>query len=67
MTREAQTGRSLFDVLVEAGIVRQGDQVRRVIIDIPHNDAVKLYVERLADERVFDVVQSLAGLEIRER
>lgn len=51
-------GRSqqVFDALLEAGIIHEGDYVRRVIIDIDVTQAVTLYVERYADTRVLDIL-----------
>jgi len=60
-------GRSqeLFDALKQAGIIRDGDWVRRVVIDIHVERAVVVHVERYGDERLLDVVQMLGGVEIR--
>ena len=60
-------GRSqkMFDALTEAGIIRKGDYVRRVVIDIHVERAVVVYVERIGDERLLDVVRQLDGVEIR--
>ena len=60
-------GRSqeMFDALKEAGIIRDGDYVRRVVIDIHVERAVVVHVERYGDERLLDVVQMLDGIEIR--
>lgn len=50
-------GRSqkLYDALKAAGIIHEGDYVRRVVIDICAEKAVQIYVERFADERLLDV------------
>lgn len=59
-------GRSqlVLDALKEAGIVRDGDNVRRVIIDIQADCAVIVHVERIGDERLLNVVRTLEGIEI---
>lgn len=51
-------GRSqqVFDALREAGIIHEGDYVRRVIIDIDVMQAVRIYVERYADTRVLEIL-----------
>jgi len=60
-------GRSqkVLDALKEAGIVRDGDYVRRVVIDISAGCAVVVHVERYGDERLLDLVRTLDGTEIR--
>ena len=60
-------GRSqeLLDALKEAGIVRDGDNVHRVIIDISANCPVVVHVERYGDERLLNLVRTLDGIEIR--
>jgi hypothetical protein len=60
-------GRSqeVFDALKQAGIVRDGDYVRRVVIDIHVERPVVVHVERYGDERLLDVVRMLDGVEIR--
>jgi hypothetical protein len=60
-------GRSqeMFDALKQAGIIRDGDYVRRVVIDINVDSAVIVHVERYGDERLLNVVQMLDGVEIR--
>lgn len=64
-------GRSqeMFDALKQAGIIRDGDWVRRVIIDIDVDCAVIVYVERYGDTRLLDVVRTLDGtkIELREQ
>ena len=60
-------GRSqkVFDALTDAGIIRENDYVRRVIIDINVSAAVVIHVERYGDERLLDVIRTLDGAEIR--
>ena len=57
----------LLDALKAAGIVRGGDYVRRVIIDINVDLEVVVYVERYGDTRLLDLVRTLGGTEIREQ
>ncbi len=59
--------RKMLAALTEAGIIRDGDHVRRVIIDINVELAVVVYVERYGDERLLDLVRTLDGAEIREQ
>lgn len=49
-------GRSqkLYDALRTAGIIHEGDYVRRIVIDICAEKAVQIYVERFADDRLLD-------------
>jgi hypothetical protein len=62
-------GRSeeLWDALRDSGIVRDGDYVRRVIIDIDVRSAVTIYIERYADTRALEVLPVIGdgGAEIR--
>ena len=51
-------GRSqeIYDALQAAGIIREDDHVRRVIIDIDAGSAVLIYIERFADTRVLEIL-----------
>jgi hypothetical protein len=60
-------GRKMLAVLTEAGIIRDGDYVRRVIIDIAVDNAVIVHVERYGDTRLLNLVRTLDGIEIREQ
>jgi hypothetical protein len=55
----------VLDALKEAGIVRDGDYVRRVVIDINTDCGVVVHVERYGDERLLDLIRTLDGIEIR--
>lgn len=55
----------IWDMLRAAGIVREGDYVRRVIIDINVTDAVVVHIERYGDERLLELFRGLGGAEIR--
>lgn len=59
-------GRALLKALTDAGIIRTGDFVRRVVIDAPCDGAVLVHVERIGDSRLLDVVPTLGGVEVRE-
>jgi hypothetical protein len=62
-------GREFLEALAEAGVIRNEDHVRRVIIDAAVDTAVVIYVERYGDDRLLSVaLASLAekgGLVIR--
>ena len=62
-------GRSqeVYDALVSSGIIREGDHVRRVIIDIDITKAVTCYIERYPDSRMLELLPALGngGVEIR--
>lgn len=60
------TAKRFLDALYEAGYLRPGDYVRRVVIDAPFDGAVVVHVERVADERVLDVASLLSGVQVRE-
>jgi hypothetical protein len=60
-------GRSqeVYDALRNAGIIHEGDHVRRVIIDIDVETAVVCYIERYPDSRMLDLLPVLGSAEIR--
>jgi hypothetical protein len=61
------TARAFHKALVEAGVFREDEAIRRVVIDAqaePHG-AVVMYVERWGDTRLLDVATTLDGVEIR--
>jgi hypothetical protein len=60
------TARGLHQALIDAGIIRRGEHVRRIVIDAEVDKAVTMHVERWADERLLDVVPILDGVQIRE-
>ena len=60
-------GRKMLAVLTEAGIIRDGDYVYRVVIDITIDKAVIMYVERYGDTRLLDLTHALDGAEIEIR
>lgn len=68
---EQITTREWWDWLLETGLVKNGELVRRVIIDIPLNDLVTVYVERIGYGDVDPRAPSkltptmIAGMEVR--
>ena len=66
MARTAKpiTSEQLFGALTRAGIVGPDERVRRVVIDARFGSVPVVYVERLGDERLLSVVQTLGGVEI---
>lgn len=58
-------GRKFLEALGDAGIIRVGDYVRRVVIDASIDNALTLYVERIGDDRLLQVATSLDGIEIK--
>lgn len=59
--------KDFFAALVRAGIFHedQGNTTYRVVIDAKAGHAVKIYVERAADERLLSVVMGLDGVEVK--
>lgn len=55
-----------YRALIDADVIRDGESIRRIVIDIQAMQAVVMYVERWGDERLLDVVPTLDGVEIRE-
>ncbi len=60
-------GRKFLEALRDAGIIRQGDFVSRVVIDAHIDRVVCFYVERFGDSRLLNVVTTLDGVEIGDR
>jgi hypothetical protein len=56
--------KTLYKALVQAGVVRDDDQVTRVVIDAKMDHVVRIHVERLGDVRLLDVIPMLSGIEI---
>jgi hypothetical protein len=59
------TTEKFWRALVDAGVFREDEKVRRIVIDAQAGDAVVMYVERWGDERLLDVALTLDGIEIR--
>lgn len=57
-------GRKFLEALGDAGIIRAGDYVRRVVIDASVDNAVIVYAERIGDDRLLNVALGLTGIEI---
>jgi hypothetical protein len=55
----------IYDALRDAGIIREDDCVRRVVIDINVTHAIVIHVERYGDERLLNVIRGLDGAVIR--
>jgi len=56
----------VFKALVAAGIVAEGDRVSRVVIDLQVGNAPVLHIRRFGDSRLLEVVETLAGVEVRD-
>jgi hypothetical protein len=60
------TGKTLIAALVNAGVVREGERIGRVVIDAQVDHAVVLYIERFVEHSILDVALTLDGVRIRE-
>lgn len=60
------SGADFISKLKDAGIIRAGEKVRRVIIDADDQGLTILYLERIGDERLLEVIQE-PGLDIAMR
>lgn len=58
--------RQFHEALVRAGVIRADEFIHRIVIDAKAGHAVVIHVERVGDDRLLDVVQTLDGIEIRE-
>jgi hypothetical protein len=57
-------GDDFFKALLAADVFRDGEGVRRVVIDAQAGHALIIYVERFGDERILSVVPTLEGVEV---
>jgi hypothetical protein len=56
---------ALWPVLMKAGLFREDDSVRRIVIDAQAGEPIVMYVEHWGDERLLDVATTLQGIEVR--
>lgn len=55
---------ALHKALVEAGVVRDGERIRRIVIDALADHAVVMHIERWGDDRLLKVLPTLEGVEV---
>jgi hypothetical protein len=60
------TGRAFAKALEEAGVISDLNSITRVIIDIQPGDAVRVYVERVGDNRLLDAISGPLGMMLAE-
>lgn len=58
------TSREFGQALATAGIVRDIENVRRIVIDAEAGELLRLYVEYFGDERWLNVALALDGVEV---
>lgn len=56
---------AFHDALVASGVVREGERIRRIVIDAEADSAVLIHVERYGDKRLLDVVRTLDGINVQ--
>ena len=56
--------KKMLEALTRAGILRDGEYVRRVVIDIEVGSAVVVHVERFGDERLLELTKDFEGVHI---
>jgi hypothetical protein len=59
--------KEFIDALIASTIIAKEDLVTRVIIDVQVDRVVTLYVERIGDERLYDLLPAISKVEIREQ
>ncbi len=57
---------ALWRALVAAGVFREDEVIRRIVIDAQADEPVVMHVERYGDERLLKVAQTLEGIEISQ-
>jgi hypothetical protein len=60
------TTAAFWRALVDAGVFREDETIRRVVIDAQAGEPVVMYVERWGDERLLQVATTLEGIEISQ-
>jgi hypothetical protein len=58
--------RQFYQALQDAGIIEEGDPVRRVVIDVQPTSAV-VYIEKYTDDRWLTVIPMIAGMQVVTR
>lgn len=66
MTPRPLSADVFHDALVAAGVIRGGEDITRIVIDVKVGELVVIHVERFGDTRLLDVVRTLDGVEVRE-
>lgn len=59
-------GRNARDLLVKAGLLSEEDRAERVVIDINTKDVVRVWVQKIADERLLAVLDPITRLGVEE-
>jgi len=59
------TANQFHQALVAAGVVRDGEAIRRLVIDAQAGCAVMIYVERFGDARLLEIIPTLDGIEVQ--
>lgn len=60
------TGRAFAKALEEAGVISDLNSITRVIIDIQPGDLVRVYVERVGENRLLDAFSGPLGMMLAE-
>jgi hypothetical protein len=60
------TTEAFWRALVDAGVFREDESVRRIVIDAQAGEPLVMYVERWGDERLLQVATTLEGIEISQ-
>ncbi len=58
--------RLFYQALIDAGIITEGDPVRRVVIDVQPDNAT-VYIEKYTDDRWLTVIPLIAGMQVVTR
>ena len=58
------SGRKFAKALEDAGIVSDLSTIERIVIDVRSDDAVRVHVQRIGDDRLIDLAAILAGAEV---
>lgn len=60
------TSDAFFKALIAADVFRDGESVRRVVIDAQAGHGLMVHVERWGDDRMLEIAPVLTGIEVRE-
>jgi hypothetical protein len=63
-TSRILTSAAFHTALVEAGVIRDGELYRRIVIDAKEGCPVMIHAERIGDERLLKIVRTTDGIAV---
>lgn len=63
---KALSTKVFFRALFDAGVLREDEAIKRIVIDADAGNVVMLYIERFGDDRLLNVMTTLEGVVIHQ-